>query len=460
MQQKRALRIVFLGMLGILLGSNTCFAAFSLSVSPYDGSFELRFEESDRFQTTAKKEVTVQVTSDIGKRYQVTQTLLSALASAEGVFLPQDAFTVYTLRGSNARGTLGLDSAMPVGLGTTTLYTSDETGQGDTFTLVYTLHYSLVEQGGLYKGRLSFLLEPIDSTQSPVRATLDIELNIKTSAQVEVSLLSGGNTINLSAPDERGIPAEVTISIKGQPAGQYQIFQQVELPLGPDTEKLLDNVYFSSKGAKNGVLAQTGKTPLTAGRALIYTSNPAAADEQIVLTYGLNAGTTAGRMSGKINYYIESPAQSALIAGIDIEVEVAPVFKLSATPEGRGISFADVVPGQLQEREITIEIDSNLGKPYQVSQRFSSLLTNQQGETISPEAFTLKTAALPGKTVKGTMKYPQDTPVQEGETALFISDAEGEAQTFKIIYQLNVGRHTQIKSGDYSAQVVYSMSAL
>ncbi|MFH1246004.1 MAG: hypothetical protein V1662_05910, partial [Candidatus Omnitrophota bacterium] len=222
----------------------------------------------------------------------------------------------------------------------------------------------------------------------------------------------------------------------------------------------LENVYFSSRGAKNGVLAETGKSPLTAGRALIYTSNPAAADDKIVLTYGLQEGTTAGRIGGEIRYYIEGAAQSALIASLNLEVNVAAVFKLSATPESGGISFADIVPGQIQEREITIEIETNLGKPYQVSQKFSGLLTNQQGETISPEAFTLKTTALPGKTVKGTMKYPQNAPVKDGEMVLFISDAQGEAQTFKVIYQLSVDKHTQIKSGDYSAQVVYSMSAL
>ncbi|MFH1245126.1 MAG: hypothetical protein V1662_01425, partial [Candidatus Omnitrophota bacterium] len=284
MRQKKNLLVLLLGILGIVFGSDACWAAFNLNVSPYDGSFELRFSESDRFQTTGKKEVTVQVSSDIGKRYQVTQTLLAPLASAEGVFLPPDAFTVYTLKGSNSSGTLGLDSAVPVGLGRAIIYTSGGTGENDTFTLVYTLKYSLVEKSGLYKGRLSFFLEPMDSTQPPVSAALDIELDIQAPSQTEVSLLSGGHTISLSAPEERGLPAEVTISVKGQSAGQYQIFQLVDLSMSPDAEGLLENVYFSSRGAKNGVLAETGKSPLTAGRALIYTSNPAAADDKIVLT--------------------------------------------------------------------------------------------------------------------------------------------------------------------------------
>ncbi|MBL7132176.1 MAG: hypothetical protein ISS45_12390, partial [Candidatus Omnitrophica bacterium] len=56
-------------------------ATFSLSVKPYEGSFDLRFGRADQnvLVERVEKEVAVDITTDIGKRYQLVQTLLSPL---------------------------------------------------------------------------------------------------------------------------------------------------------------------------------------------------------------------------------------------------------------------------------------------------------------------------------------------------------------------------------------------
>ncbi len=440
------------------------YAEFDISVRPYDRGFDLRFAKIDRFSPIdIEKEVTVTVNTDIGKRYQVIQTLLEPLTNMQGVTLPREAFIVYTLRGSNTAGTLGLDSGVPVTTGRTLIYTSNVSGLSDSFTIIYALNRSLVNKSGLYRGRLNFFLEPIDSTQTPVGVKLDVEADIEVPAKIEVTTLTGSKTINLETVEKRGLPAEVTISIQGQSLGRYNILQMVEPLMSPEGEELTEGVYFSVKGGSNGVVAQAGETVLKEGRTLLYTSSARGLADEILITYNLKTGLKSARYRGKVSYYIEGPAvysKAGLIDTLQLEADIAHIFELKASPQMGGVHFRDIKPGRLQESEVSIEVETNLAKPYQVSQTISNLLTNQQGQTMPQETFTLRTVTLDDKEIQGTLKFPQKTPIKEGKMILFVSNPEGKPQGFKIIYELNVTKQMNVKSGDYSAQIIYSMSAL
>lgn len=458
--------IILLFTAGIITFFNIgqSYAEFNISVRPYDGGFELRFAEIERFSPIdTEKEVTVTVNSDIGKRYQVIQSLLDPLTNTEGVTLPGEAFTIYTLKGSNATGTLGLDSAVPVMAGRTLIYNSNESGMSDSFTIVYTLRYSLVKAPGLYRGRLNFFLEPIDSTEAPATVKLDVEVDIEIPAKIEVSTLTGSKIITLELPEKETLPAEVTISIQGQQQGQYKILQVVEPLIDQEGKELTQGVYFLVKGGKNGIIAQAGETMLRQGRTLLYTSSSRGEDAEIKVTYSLKEGLKSARYRGKISHYIEGPVvypKGGLIDALQLEVDIEPIFKLKAVPQMGSIHFGDIRPGKLQQSEVLIEVETNLAEPYQVSQRLLSLLTNQQGQTVPQEAFTVRTVALEEKGAQGTLKYLLKTPAKEGQMVVFVSNSEGKPESFKIIYELNVTRRMDVKPGDYSAQIVYSMSAL
>ena len=62
-----------------------CFAAFTLSVEPYEGGYDLRFGKVDTQDTKVVKEISMRVTTNIDKRYRVYQRLLKPLTTADGV---------------------------------------------------------------------------------------------------------------------------------------------------------------------------------------------------------------------------------------------------------------------------------------------------------------------------------------------------------------------------------------
>jgi hypothetical protein len=102
-----------------------------------------------------------------------------------------------------------------------------------------------------------------------------------------------------------------------------------------------------------------------------------------------------------------------------------------------------------------VEVATNLGKPYQLSQKVESLLTSKEGKTISQENFLFYAEKI---TEGGVLKQPSRVPVEIGETALFVSDEKGSTAKFKIIYELTIPR--DLTAGNYSSQITYSISEL
>ena len=165
-------------------------AEFSLSVVPYEGGYDLRFGKI--FQGKVNKEVIVKITSTtLGKRYRLIQVLLEPLTNSEGRRIPQNSFSVYGIRGTNRYGTL-LEREIPVSLGRTIIYTSDPQGNSDSFNLVYSLKVTPEQAPGFYRGKIVYILEPIDSAESPVRVILNIFAEVEQqSPKIEIKTLEG-----------------------------------------------------------------------------------------------------------------------------------------------------------------------------------------------------------------------------------------------------------------------------
>jgi len=59
---------------------------------------------------------------------------------------------------------------------------------------------------------------------------------------------------------------------------------------------------------------------------------------------------------------------------------------------------------------------------------------------------------------KGDLKFTQSAATKKGDTILFVSDDDGASDKFSIIYELTVP--WDIKAGDYSTHITYSLSEL
>ena len=441
--------IWLIGFFGYLRGVE---AEFSLSVVPYEGGYDLRFGKI--FQEKVNKEVIVKITSTtLGKRYRLIQVLSEPLTNDEGRRIPQNSFSVYGIRGTNRYGTL-LEREIPVSLGRTIIYTSNSQGNSDSFNLVYSLKVSPDQAPGFYQGKIVYILEPIDSAESQVRVILNIFAEVKQSPKIEIKTLEG-RKIYLNPKKKKSV--DVLVSIKGNLGKKFQILQLVCGPLvnSEGDELAYDKIKFLTKEVKKGegVLKPLA---LSSRKEVIYTSwrgEP----EDFIIRYNLEEleKEKVGKYRTDIKYFLEIPGSFVrYIDTLPLEVENPPIFNLKVTPETGGvILFKNLKPLRPPKiNEVTIEIETNLGKPYQVSQKIISELVNKEGDKIPLKHLSLRTESI---NTKGSLKYPKDTVVKRGEMVLFVSDSNGSSDKFKVIYKLEAPLN--LKPGDYSTRIVYSI---
>ncbi|MFH1458663.1 MAG: hypothetical protein ABIG31_05860 [Candidatus Omnitrophota bacterium] len=435
-------------------------AAFNISVVPYEGGNDLRFDRASTVLPYTIKEVIVRVTSDIAKQYQVIQALLEPLTSIQGQSLSRENFTVYAVAGSSAAGTLTVQQETAVSPGRTILYVSDSQGISDSFKLVYILKPPFNVPSGSYRGRISFTLEPITATQQSVTVILNITAEIQAESSFEIKTMTGSSSIRLdsSRPDER--TCDVSFSIKGGRGSQFRILQSL---LGP-VESLEGNrlspeaVYFKVSQAQKGI-GPNQNTALSERQDVIYLSGPTGAEDNFIITYSLvdAENQKAGRYRGQITYRLGGPSGQESIGKLDLEVEVARIFDLLITPElGGRIEFRDLKPQAApKQSEVIFEVASNVGRPYQITQILSSGLVNREGNAIPQKYFTLREESL---VTKGRLMFSSPVEVKPGETILFVSDPMGSSDKFKVVYELKPS--FDIMAGDYSTRITYSISEI
>lgn len=454
--------IVSLVLLLLFFMPKSALSTFSLSVTPYEGGYDLRYGKVDPTLGHINREVTVNINSDIAKQYRLVQTLLEPLSTLSGSRIPQSNFLVYGIRGTNRYGTLNVEQQVPVSLGRQILYTSNQTGTSDSFVLVYGLIASQEIEPGSYRGRISFTLEPIDSTQEPVTAILNIFAEVEVESTVEIRTAIGTKNIILKSDKPEIESSSVVVNIKGGFGKQFRILQLVtEQPVSAEGSLLdWEVVNFLGRDAQKGIVINE-LTALSSKQQIVYTSSPRGEADTFVIEYKLGdlSGQKTGRYRARIKYLLEGIGfgEMRLIDTLDLEIDNPRIFDLIVTPQTGGlIQFPEIKPLQPPKTsEISIEIISNIGKRYQLTQNVISELISKEGYTIPEQYFTLRMQSLD---TKGTIKFPEKVPVKKGDTVLFISDSKGSSDKFKIIYELAIP--LDYHAGDYSTRIVYSLSEI
>ncbi|MDD5291878.1 MAG: hypothetical protein PHY46_01660 [Candidatus Omnitrophica bacterium] len=460
-----------------------CFAAFSLSVTPYEGGYDLRFGQLDTQSAKAVKELTITITTDIGKQYRVYQRLDKSLATADGTEIERNQFKMYTLTGSNSKGTLEWIEEMPVMSSDTVLYTSNTAGEGDSFRVVYTLEPSASQAAGSYFGRFIFVLVPIDSTQDETYKTINIYADLTNEGAVEISTKAGMKSIRISSRDiERGATDNSTaqISVKGNIGARYNIYQQLSDSLikASSSQLLgLNSILYKVTDANSGAVLKEGDLSDLKSKSLVYSSDNLGSAAEIIIEYQPSADFSrqkADVYSGTINYYMEmdratAALESGFVDAVDIECEVEPVFKITATSiddNGAAISqegvaflqFGDVgYKDTTKESRINVKVDSNMARPYTITQKLSGPLQNEAGDTIPQGFFTFIMEKKDN--AGGKLKFEDEAVIEPGsDKTIFVSNANGDSDEFDVVYKLKVTADT--KGGNYNTGISYSLSEL
>jgi hypothetical protein len=459
MKKTYALIILFLIFPGL------AWAEFSLSVRPYEGGYDLNFGKVGRAAVGANKELSVSIRSDIGKQYRLIQNFFEPLTNSQGDTIPlQNSFFLYALRGSAKYGTFSVEQETPASLSRAIIYTSNSNGLSDSFTLVYSLRGPFQVPSGSYRGRVSFSIEAIDSSQPAQTASVNIFCEVESAAYIEIKTPDGSKSLRLNSKSPESGSAALAFNISSGIGRQYRIIQSIQEPLrSNDGIELPQNAaVFQMEEIKKGS-GPTQPMAVTLKPETIYQSDAIGRPDNFIETFRLNdlSGCKAGIYKTGVSYILEDGAGQAAkrLETYLLEIEIANEFDLELKTESAGgvILFKDLGPKQPPRTfEIEVRVKTNINKRYQVTQNVASDLINKEGKIIPSKYFTIKTVALDN--TKGVLKCPQGVEVKRGDTVLFVSDKSGSADSFKTIYELNASEG--VLAGDYFASVVYSLSEL
>lgn len=439
-----------------------CLAAFSLSATPFEGGFDMRFSKVNATGPAVNEELTLNITSDTATQYRIYQSILEPLTNGQGATISANNFFVYAVRGTNKFGTLSVESQMPVSLGRTIIYTSGSQGASDSFNLVYGLQGPFDVPSGQYRGRIAFSLEPIGAAENSVTTILNVFADIQVESSISLKTATGSKTITLNSARVDTKFADVLVDIVGGMGNQFRILQVIDQPLTSSEGNQFSGgaVTFEVKEVKKGT-GVTTPTNVAAARQEIYISAPAGEADSFIITYSLGnyLKEKAGKYRTNIKYLLEGSGyiKQGLIDTLTLEVENERKFDLIVSPEmGGTLQFRDLKPQQPPRiNEVKLEVQSNTGKRYQVSQNTPSLFTSPEGQTIPAKFFTLREESL---STKGILKFTDKTEVKPQEMPLFVSDQDGSSDVFKVIYELAIP--PDLHAGDYSTRLVYTLSEI
>jgi len=136
------------------------FAAFDLSYLLDEGGYRLEFDRSN-----FSRGITFTTTNDtVNNRYEIRQRIETPLRSRDNPSATiGNNFVVRGLRGTNRFGDLRLPTGDIAVRNDELIYVSNPAGDADSFTLVYGIINSQEVTPGYYTGRISLILNPINS---------------------------------------------------------------------------------------------------------------------------------------------------------------------------------------------------------------------------------------------------------------------------------------------------------
>lgn len=422
----------------------------TISVSSYEGGTRLNFGNVDA-STVISRELEIAVTSQDNVAYQVRQIILHPLTSRKGETLRDDVLSFYTVRGSNARGSLYKTIRQPLSFKDEILYASDSQGTSDSFKLIYIFDGKKLKTPGSFYGRISYVLETRQGQSQT--AIFDIEFNAQLELEVNVEML--GRPLRLSTKSETDGCGYVDFHITASAGRELDLYQRPEI--FPSNFRGVALPQGSIKFFISDSLKRKGEyknpTAIEKKELLIYTSGEGSDSFRInfIIDREMLKDIASGTYAGKLIYRLQEEGREKVIP-VDIEVIVEEVFDMKITSEG--LSFHNIKPDSLpQEKSVLIEVKNNLQTAYQISQTVSNPLTDSEGNTIAAENFSMRGELLEGQ---GEVMFTQFEPVEIGEEIIFVSGSRGTDSSLRIIYRLSPS--IDILAGKYSGSVTYSLS--
>jgi hypothetical protein len=434
-------------------------AAYNLNVVPFQGGNNLNFGRVDSNEIV-NREIKIKIVSSTSSQYQIRQRILEPFTDNKGNKITSDAIKYYPLQGSNSYGSLYSTAPRRLSISENVLYTSSTGGNSDNFTVVYAVDGQKIKNSGKYRSRILYRLIPVGGTGQEQEVVLDMHLDTQRKLNVEVKTSSQSSRV-LKLSTDKDQSGDINIRISGNTSQKYKITQRPETPLKNEKGEVVDfdiiKFWVSGQRGESNYPAPTG---LSGKSEVIYNSSRSQEDD-ISVNFAINQDklldVASGNYSTQLIYEIETPSSLIGHKYVILQLEIKPVFDLKVdTPLTRGLYFRNLESTKTAvKKDITITVNSNLNKPYQIIQNIKEPLMNNAGQTLPIN--NLKVKIEKSQKERGNIDIARlgFVPCEQGDTTIFSSDSQGKAARFTVIYSLKVPPQT--KPGDYFTNVSYSL---
>jgi hypothetical protein len=432
-------------------------AAITISATPYRGGSDLRFGQVQNQQLNSQ-EVTVRINSSESKQYQVYQRIIEPITNEQGMQLSRDALTATTLIGSNSSGTLYGNQATLLSYSDQLVYTSNNGGNSDSFVIVYNIDPAKFNISGNFYGKIMLTVRTVDG-ELEKNTIIDVSGEMAKNFNIYISDYDQAQEIVLNNQRKIDSTDYFQLTFSDNFNSNLKIYQEVmQYPEDTEQNQINPEIFsFYTEGAQAGDMFYQNPSSIDRRRMLLYEAD--ASTDSLSINFVLNqdqlSQQEAGVYEGRLRYLITRDGIEAESFLVNLKLTIEAVFKLNVefgSPEG--LAFNELMPDSLpQKRDVGIEVDSNTGRPYIVTQQVKSPLVNKQGDIMPQELFTVKVETQAES--EGESLINDFTTVAEGETALFNSDEAGSPTNFKIIYRLKPD--VKARPGQYSTVISYSL---
>ena len=381
------------------------------------------------------------------------------MLTSGGIALTRSVIETASYPGSNSYGSLYLENLEPLSFSDQLIYTSDQSGNSDSFTLMYRVNPDEMQASGNFSGQIVYTVRPIGSSSEDQRI-LNVFLEDAGELQVATSASSGSNLIELKSGRLEDQEGYFKISLQGNVGGDVRIYQEIlDYPRNELNKEINRQVVQFMTNAENqtGLNYQT-PTDLEREKVLLYTSqhNEDSLDVYFKINEEALVDQKAGRYSTQIRYLIEGDDINQVIDA-NLIIEITPILKLVIDAPAGGLSFKRLLPDTPpQVQEIYLTVQTNLDTPYMINQTINVPLTNEDGIALEDEYFTIKQEFLEGKT--GDLQFQNFDAVPIGDTPIFYSDATGSPAKIKVIYRIKPYRNMQ--AGSYQTMILFSLGEI
>ena len=134
--------------------------AGKLSVLPLDGGNTIRFGMVNG-QEFAEQEVRIRISGFEGTHYEVYQRILDPMTNEKGEIVHPSSFLTQGLDSSNSLGTLYPIVYDRVNDFDQLIYTSNNSGDSDSFRMLYKIDKSLLNQFGSFNGQIVYTVRSL-----------------------------------------------------------------------------------------------------------------------------------------------------------------------------------------------------------------------------------------------------------------------------------------------------------